>query len=271
MSKDFKSSEDPKSNPAKKAILIILPVIAVILAGYYFTNNASSDQSVKDKAADVQAQAKAQTQDAQKDMEEDLKNTEDSQDNNDADPSSNKDDLDVEAALSERSIGSDDAGLVIHEYSSLSCNHCATFHNETLGKIKENFVDKGKVKFVFHDFPINKQALYASVISRCMPQDKYYNYLQLLFETQEQWAFTNKFAERLTQSAKMAGLSEERIDACFSSEKLQQGLMKQFQEAQNKHNIRSTPTFIFGDGDEVVTGARSYEFFEKRINEYLQK
>lgn len=180
------------------------------------------------------------------------------------------DSISLENALAERAIGSDDAPVVMHEYSSLSCGHCAKFHNETLARLKENYVDTGKLKIVFHDFPLNKAALYGTMISRCLPQNQYYNFIQLLFENQEQWAYSPDFESRLYQYAKLAGLSEKNIDQCLSNQELQKAITKNIQNAQQKWGIRSTPTFIFGDGGETITGAQSYAAFESKIDALLK-
>lgn len=179
--------------------------------------------------------------------------------------------IDIEKALSERSIGADDAPIVIHEYSSLSCGHCATFHNQTLGKLKEKYIDTGKVKLVFHEFPLNRPALFASMLSRCLPEKQYYNFIQLLFETQESWAYVSDFDVRLKQNAKMAGISEQEIEKCLSDALYLEAMVEQVKTAQEEHNIRSTPTFIFEDSDLVLSGARSFEDFRKAIEQQLDQ
>lgn len=182
----------------------------------------------------------------------------------------NDEGFNIQNALSERSIGQDDAPVVIHEYSSLSCGHCAKFHNETLAQLKENYVDPGKVKIVFHDFPLNKPALYGTMISRCIPKDQYYNFTQLLFENQEKWAFSPDFESRLSQYAKLAGLSSQEIENCFSNEDLQKGITDKIQAAQQKWGIQSTPTFVFDDGKEIIAGAQPYSVFKDKIDQALK-
>lgn len=179
--------------------------------------------------------------------------------------------IDIEKALSERSIGADDAPVVIHEYSSLSCGHCATFHKQTLGKLKEEYIDTGEVKLVFHEFPLNRPALFASMLARCLPEKQYYNFIQLLFETQESWAYVSDFDVRLKQNAKMAGLSEQEIQKCLSDALYLEAMVEQVKTAQEEHNIRSTPTFIFEDSDMVLSGARSFEDFSKAIEQQLDQ
>ena len=179
--------------------------------------------------------------------------------------------LNIDLALAERSIGSDDAPLVIHEFSSLSCGHCAKFHNETLDQIKQEYVDTGKVKIVFHDFPLNRPALTATLLSRCLPKSQYYKFTQLLFKTQEQWAFVPQFQDLLVQRAKLAGLNQEKALLCLMSQDLMTQLIEKVKTTSQKYMIQSTPTFIFGDGDDKIEGALPYESFKEKIESHLKK
>lgn len=181
------------------------------------------------------------------------------------------DGLTMEQALSSRSIGSDDAPVILHEYSSLSCGHCAKFHGEVLPKLKEEFVDTGKVKIIFHDFPLNRPAFIGSLAARCLPDANHYSFLQLLFETQAQWAFTSDFQEKLSQSARLAGLSQENFDLCVNNKALQEGLIEHVQAAQNKYQIRSTPSFVFDGDNAKIEGAADFQVFADAINKRLKK
>lgn len=174
--------------------------------------------------------------------------------------------------ISERAIGPEDAPIIIEEFSSLSCSHCAKFHNQTLDRLKTEFVDTGKIRIIFHDFPLNRPALYGSMLARCLPETQYYKFLQLLFKTQEQWAFTQDFESRLIQSAKLAGLSETQATQCINNQALQQALITNIQQAQKEHGIRSTPTFILTTKNgkrDVIAGAQPFEVFAEKISGYL--
>ena len=181
-----------------------------------------------------------------------------------AEPGVNEDHL-----FSERSIGSDNAPVIIHEYSSLSCGHCATFHNETLEAFKEKFVDTGQVKLVFHEFPLNRSALVASLLARCLPEEQYYNFIQLLFETQSTWAYSEDYETRLKQNAKLAGLNEDQINACLNNEDFRKKMVQKIRTAQEKHSISSTPTFIFENSDIRIDGSKPLSEFEDKINKAL--
>jgi len=177
--------------------------------------------------------------------------------------------IDVQAALAERSMGSADAPIVIHEYAALSCSHCADFYKETLPKLKEAYIDTGKVRLVYNDFPFNGPALAGAMIARCMPQDQYFKFIKFLFETQEQWAYTQDFQKNLTQSAKLLGASDAMLEACLANEELKGGLIERMQKASTEFKIESTPSFVVNGGKEVIKGAQKFEAFQKVIDKLL--
>ena len=95
--------------------------------------------------------------------------------------------------------------------------------------------------------------------------------MQLLFENQEQWAYTPDFENRLTQYAKLAGMNSQEIQECFASQELQKGITENIQQAQQKWAIQSTPTFIFGEGEETIEGNQPYSVFEDKLNRLLKE
>lgn len=175
----------------------------------------------------------------------------------------------ADGTLEDRAVGEANAPVTIIEYSSLTCSHCASFHTNTYDQLKENYIDTGKVRMIFREFPLNKPALDASQILRCMPEDKYFSFQDLLFETQEQWAFGDDYLGALKQNAKLAGMSEDEFNNCLDNEDLQKALTAQVQAASQKWEISSTPTFIINDGKEKLVGAQPYEMFETKLNSLL--
>lgn len=176
--------------------------------------------------------------------------------------------FDLEKATTPRVLGSPDAPVTISEHASFTCSHCGDFHRETFKKIKEKYIDTGKVKFVFSDFPLNQPALHASMIARCLPEDRYFNFVQLLFETQENWAYERNYTKYLKQNSGLAGLDGATFDACLNSEALQSAILKGVEEAQAAHEIRSTPSFVL-NGEQMIAGAISFEEFSKSIDALL--
>lgn len=168
--------------------------------------------------------------------------------------------IDVDQAMGPRAIGDANAPIKITEYFSLTCHHCANFHTITLPEIRQ-YIDSGEVYLEFREFPLNAPALRASMIARCLPEDRYYGYISLLFKTLDTWTTNPDYMSALRQNAKLAGMSDERFDACLASNQLQQALGTQMKAATEKWQIESTPTFIVNGGEEIIKGAQpAYEF-----------
>jgi protein-disulfide isomerase len=176
---------------------------------------------------------------------------------------------DVEDVLGEMALGSADAHLTITEHSSLTCGHCATFHAENLPKIKKNYIDTGKVRLVFRDFPLGKLALIASMLPHCAGPDRYFGFLEVLFRSQRIWAGSNDPLTELTRMARMGGMSEEKVNACLGNQALFDAIQKRAAADGKEFEIDSTPSFVI-DG-KTISGNLPYEEFQKVIDEALEK
>jgi len=170
---------------------------------------------------------------------------------------------------SPKSIGLVSAPVTIVEYSSLTCPHCAAAHAAVLPRLIKEYVETGKARIVFSDFPLNEQAMDASKVSRCMTGQQYYGFVSLLFSTIEQWAYSNNHPNALLQNAKLAGLSEEKAKACMEDKDVEDALVSGVQDAVRNHQVTSTPTFVLNNGAKTITGARPYEDFKAAIDELL--
>lgn len=168
-----------------------------------------------------------------------------------------------------RAVGNPDAPVKIQEFFSLSCNHCATFHTESFPKIKENFIDTGKVYFVYEEFPLNGPALYGSMIARCLPAERYNGFIDILLRDQDKWAFGGDFKSALMQHAKLAGMSEDKFNACFDNKDLQKAVATNIKEASEVWKVNSTPSFVFNNGERILYGGQTYDQIEKLINQLL--
>lgn len=171
--------------------------------------------------------------------------------------------FDLQAALAPRGIGNPNAPIKIVEYASLTCNHCAHFHNDVLPELKSKYIDTGKVYLEFQEFPLNAPALDASLLARCLPAERYDSFTGLLFKTQEDWTTRPDYITALKQNAKLAGLSEQGIDDCLKSNDLRMAIGQNIQKASETHKIASTPTFVINDGAEIIRGAMPVAEFEK--------
>jgi protein-disulfide isomerase len=164
-------------------------------------------------------------------------------------------------------IGDENAPLTIIEYSSMSCNHCADFHSNTLEKIKKEYVDTGKVKFVFRDFPFNYPALLGSMVLRCVPGDVRYDYMNALFQLQPSWAFGDnvKTKQELLKIMQSGGMTKKEFDNCISNVDLENNILEGVMAAQSELNIKSTPSFLVNG--ILVEGNKSIKEFRKIIDE----
>lgn len=172
-----------------------------------------------------------------------------------------------EHALAERSLGAKDAPVTIHEYASLTCPHCAAFHRDTLAEIKAAYIDTGKARLVFHDFPLDRLALVAAMSARCAPPDRYFGFLEVLFRQQDQWARSTDPRAALLRIAKTGGLSEAQFDACVTDQGLGNAIRQRAEEESRRHKVQSTPTFLIGD--KRIEGAAPFAQFKAVIDAQL--
>ena len=171
------------------------------------------------------------------------------------------------AEVGERSIGDPNAPVTIIEYSSLSCPHCASFHTDVLPGLKERYIDTGKVRLVFRDFPLNESAVDAAVIAHCAGPDRYAGFLDVLFQTQESWATSNDHRTALKQLGKLGGLTDEQMDACLDNETMVNDILQTRLDGQNEHKVQSTPTFVIGG--QTYPGSRDVDAFAEIIDPLL--
>lgn len=163
-------------------------------------------------------------------------------------------------------MGNTDAKAVIIEYSSLSCPHCAEFHNKIFPKVKEEYIDTGKALFIHRDFPLNGPALKGAMLAQCSPE-QYFTFLKVLFSTQSKWAFSPDSMKVLEMTAKLGGISKEKFDACMNDKKIEQRILQTRKDAADVLKVESTPTF-FVNG-EPVKGGHDFEEFRTHIDKNL--
>lgn len=179
----------------------------------------------------------------------------------------------VSPLLKERILGNKDALVTIYDYSSMTCGHCAYFHKKTLPKIKKNFIDNGKVNFIFQDFLFDNRAVPASMLLHCVDSADYYPFLNALFENQRKWIFADDSKEMLSGYASLSGKTDGEIKKCLNNKKLFADLMAIRKKAEKNYNISSTPTFIIDNGIRTVKikGAQRFRAFKKVLNEMIKE
>ena len=169
------------------------------------------------------------------------------------------------------SLGRDDAKITIKVFSSLTCPHCASFHNKIFENLKVDFIDKGLVKFEYHAFPLDLAALNAEIIVRChADNDKKFKLLGKIYKKQKKWAIGSDI-NKINNSIKMIGsetnLSNEKMDRCLENDKSQDEILNQRIEAQKKYKIESTPTIVINE--KKYSGKVNYQEFKKIIEKKL--
>jgi len=142
-------------------------------------------------------------------------------------------------------IGDADAPNTIVEYASMTCPHCANFYTEVFPEVKAKYIDTGKARFIFREFPLDGLALAASMLARCAGNDRFYPMIDGMFETQETWAVPGEDGKnKLLFIAKQAGFSQEKYDKCVGDEELANKVIEQRRRAHEEFGVDSTPSFF---------------------------
>ena len=175
----------------------------------------------------------------------------------------------TDVATEEKIIGSDKALVTLIEYASLGCSHCAQFHKDTFPKIKKDYIDTGKLRMIYRDFPLGTPALAAAMIARCSGRNRYFGFVNLLFRSQAQWSRSENPLEALTKVARFGGLSADDVNACLQNQSLLDSIQSKARKAQNNHGIKSTPSFIINGTS--ISGAMTYDEFRKVIDRALKQ
>jgi protein-disulfide isomerase len=156
--------------------------------------------------------------------------------------------------LPELSVG-DKAGLPVIEYGSVTCSHCAHFDKDIWPAFKAAYVDTGKVRYIFREYSRNPLDVGAFLLARCLGDDKALATIELLFATQDKWAFVDKPLDGLVEVLKPTGLTREAIEACLKDQAKANALVDIVKAADTNFSVKGTPTFII-DG-KIYGGALS--------------
>jgi protein-disulfide isomerase len=173
-------------------------------------------------------------------------------------------------SLPDMALGPKDASVTITEYASMTCPHCAAFNAEVFPKIKSTYIDTGKVRYIFREFPLDIKAAAGSMLARCIAKDdagKYFTVIDLLFKQQGDWVMKNT-TETLTRIGKQAGLSQQNVEDCLKDQALLDKISADQKYASDVLKVNSTPTFFING--EVIKGEASFDEFEKKIKSMLK-
>jgi protein-disulfide isomerase len=168
-------------------------------------------------------------------------------------------------ALGDMALGADEgAKVTIVEYASATCPHCAAFHKDVWPKLKADYIDTGKIRFIFREFPLNDPALAAFMIARAAPKESYFPLIGVFFDTLETWA--KDPANGLLNIAKQAGFTQEKFDATLKDEKLAKGIME-IRDGGAKFGVQGTPTFFLNG--KPMRGEVTYDSLKADIDKLL--
>ncbi|WP_339037866.1 DsbA family protein [Bradyrhizobium symbiodeficiens] len=173
-------------------------------------------------------------------------------------------------SLPDMALGPNDAAVTITEYASMTCPHCAAFNEQVFPKIKKEYIDTGKVRYIFREFPLDIKAAAGSMLSRCIAKDdapKYFAVTDMLFRQQNDWVVKNT-TETLTRIGKQAGLTQQQVEACLKDQALLDKIAADQKYASDVLKVDSTPTFFING--EKIKGETSFEEFAKKINPLLK-
>jgi protein-disulfide isomerase len=175
----------------------------------------------------------------------------------------------LKVGSSDRILGNPNAPITIIEYASMTCPHCAHFADEVLPQLKKKWIDTGKVRLVVRDFPLDGEAVHASMIARCAPPDRFYAFVDTFFADQANWVTAPDYQAALTRLAELGGMGKAEVEKCLTDNKLEDQILNSRLVASKDLDVNATPTF-FVNGTKF-TGDPTVEAFDKLLSGLSQK
>lgn len=172
-------------------------------------------------------------------------------------------------AIPDMVIGAADAPVEVIEYASFTCPHCAAFHANQFPQLKENYIDTGKIRFVYREVYFDRFGLWASMVARCGGEMRFFAIADMIYEKQREWTASGDpatIAEELQKIGKIAGLDQETLDVCMADGAFAQSLVSWFQENADRDSVSATPTFLI-DGEKFSN--MSYADFAATLDEKI--
>ena len=166
-----------------------------------------------------------------------------------------------------RFLGKPDAAVRVAEYFSMTCGHCGRFHRDTFPQVKRDLIDSGLIRFEMHPFPLDGLALRAHALCRTLPTDSYFKMVDTLLDKQESWIGAAEPVAELKKYAKFAGISSDAFDEMMQDRKYLEAIVQLRQDAVNRYEISSTPSFVVND-DKIFSGALSFDEFMAELNAF---
>jgi len=165
--------------------------------------------------------------------------------------------------------GAEDAPITVIEYASFTCPHCARFHSDVYKLLRKNYIDTGKIKFIFREVYFDKYGMWASMIARCSGPDRFFGMTDLILNSQSTWARAGDdlaIVEALRKIGRLSGMEDAALDSCLQDGNKLRALVGWYKENAQRDGIQSTPSFLI-DGQPYKN--MNYEEFAKILDEKL--
>jgi protein-disulfide isomerase len=170
--------------------------------------------------------------------------------------------------ITEMAMGDPDAAVEVIEYASFTCPHCRTFHQNNLPRLKSEYIDTGRIRFVSREVYFDRFGLWASMVARCAGPDGYFGVVDLIYERQPEWTQGSpaEVAENLRRIGRTAGMANEQLDACLTDADKAQALIAWDEANREVHDIPGTPHFVI---DGTMHSNMSYDDFAALLDDAL--
>ena len=164
-------------------------------------------------------------------------------------------------------VGDPDAPVTVIEFLSLTCPSCERFHKNVYKQLKTAYVDTGKVRFVARDFPLNAPAFQAAVLAHCAGRDRYFTFIDVLFQTFDDWASSRDYTDMLAQIGELGGVSRDRFEECLNDKALENTIFQSIVDGQAEYDVSGTPTLVVNG--EKYDGKMTFDALSKHIDRLL--
>ena len=230
------TTEEVGSTSSRRNVLIAAAAVAVVAAGggYYYWSQPSPTAAPKTPAGGVDVSSA---------------------------------DLLTPGPLGDEVQGAANAPVTLIEYASMTCPHCASFHETTYPEMKKKYIDTGKIRFIFREFPLDSLALAGSMLARCAGKEKFFPMIETLFAQQKEWV-TQKPMQPLLAIARQAGFTQQSFEECLANQQMQNGIEEGRQRAVQRLNVQSTPTFFING--KLFRGTLTMQELDKEMAPYLK-
>lgn len=176
------------------------------------------------------------------------------------------------AEVIEMVLGNPDAAVTVTEYASFTCPHCATFHKDVMPGLKAEYIDTGKIKFVYREVYFDRLGLWGGMLARCGGTEKYFGIADMLYKRQREWTKGEggaEIAENLYKIGRIAGLKNEDMEACLQDQDMAKALVAEFQKNAEADNVTGTPTVLINER-KLDAGENSLSTIKQLLDEQLE-